>query len=428
MLVHKDHCKKLARAKELQEEGKDLSKVQVSISSHHPFPAKGLLKDTTETFVVLILRILSEMRLTPKSAYDLPYFHEKLTKLERAMDENRRMIWTNRKIRPEQFRIAAVDTCRDQYFRTKEAVVMVKNKASEDLWPTLHLVWGRLMEHMVTLQIDMLKDPRSAVPLEVWDGLEDGIGPFPDRLKELVTALCSTKFPSFKNLLSIYCGGSLVQDCSFCSIPVTVAAVEGEVLGWQGGMVKGVATALHLPYMPPMYCCGSASCKEKMLEKHSVWTDWAVAVWTVINKLGFSVCHNCFKLAEEIHRCSKCLTKTYCSEECRLLGWETTHKQFCKELKAEKRKKKNTAQERKVAESEGLELAFKEGVTLDEEALKMKKLCQKGGRPSKVAKTASSVAKAEDKKGGVMMGESKSAGVGMESRGPQPPAYISEVD
>ena len=305
MLVHKDHCKKLARAKELQEEGKDLSKVQVSISSHHPFPAKGLLKDTTETFVVLILRILSKMRLTPKSAYDLPYFHEKLTKLERAMDKNRRMIWTNRKIRPEQFRIAAVDTCRDQYFRTKEAVVMVKNKASEDLWPTLHLVWGRLMEHMVTLQIDMLKDPRSAVPLEVWDGLEDGIGPFPDRLKELVTALCSTKFPSFKNLLSIYCGGSLVQDCSFCSIPVTVAAVEGEVLGWQGGMVKGVATALHLPYMPPMYCCGSASCKEKMLEKHSVWTDWAVAVWTVINKLGFSVCHNCFKLAEEIHRFSR---------------------------------------------------------------------------------------------------------------------------
>ena len=103
-----------------------------------------------------------------------------------------------------------------------------------------------------------------------------------------------------------------------------------------------------------------------------------------------------------------------------MLGRETTHKQFCKELKAEKRKKKNTAQERKVAESEGLELAFKEGVTLDEEALKMKKLCQKGGRPSKVAKTASSVAKAEDKKGGVMMGESKSAGVGMESRGPQP--------
>ena len=51
-----------------------------------------------------------------------------------------------------------------------------------------------------------------------------------------------------------------------------------------------------------MHCCGTASCKEKILEKHTSWTEWAVAVWTVMNKLYLSVCDNCFKLSEEIHR------------------------------------------------------------------------------------------------------------------------------
>jgi len=428
MLVHKDHCKKLAQAKELQEEGKDLSKDQVGISSHHPFPAEGLLKDTAEILIVHIERILSKMRSTPYSAYDLPYLHEKLTELGGVMGENKRHIWTERKVKPEQLRIAAagINGCRDEYFRTKECSIMVKEKASQDLWPTLHLVWGRLLEYIVTVQIDSLKDPYSAVPLEVWDGLEDGIGLFPGRLKLLAVALCSAKFPSFKDLLSIYCGGSLAQDCSFCGISVTVAAVEGEVLGLHGGILKGVATALLLPYLPPLYCCGTPSCKEKLLEKHTTWTEWAVAVWTVMNKLYLSVCDNCFKLSEEIHRCSNCLTKTYCSEECRLLGWETTHKQFCKELKAEKRKVKNTAQERKVAESEGLEQAFREGVTLSEEALRTKKLCQKGGKSSKVAKTARGATKA--KGDGVLMGETKSTRIEKDSRGSKPRADISEVD
>ena len=69
------------------------------------------------------------------------------------------------------------------------------------------------------------------------------------------------------------------------------------------------------------------------------------------------------------------------------------HKDFCKELKAAKRKVKNTAQERKVAESKGLELAFMKG------ALKTKKLCQKKERSSKAAITAKGMAKA--KRGGV---------------------------
>ena len=102
------------------------------------------------------------------------------------------------------------------------------------------------------------------------------------------------------------------------------------------------------------------------------------------------------------------------------------HKELRKELNAGKRKVKKTAQERKVAESEGLELAFRKGVTLLEGALRMKKLCQKKGKSSKAAITARGMAKA--KRGGVRMGESESTQIMAPSPSSQPPTYISKVD
>ena len=44
MLVHSEHCKKLAQAKILEVEGKVLSRSPVGIYSHHPFPREGVQK------------------------------------------------------------------------------------------------------------------------------------------------------------------------------------------------------------------------------------------------------------------------------------------------------------------------------------------------------------------------------------------------
>ena len=54
-LVHKGHCKLLAKAKES-------SKVPVTIFSHHPFPSAVPPENTLEALVELIQRVLSKMR------------------------------------------------------------------------------------------------------------------------------------------------------------------------------------------------------------------------------------------------------------------------------------------------------------------------------------------------------------------------------
>merc|ERR1712192_29328 len=64
--------------------------------------------------------------------------------------------------------------------------------------------------------------------------------------------------------------------------------------------------------------------------KYDTWAKWGVAVLRTRVKLEKNRCDSCFKLASLVHRCTKCLTKTYCSEECWKEDWDKKHKQFCK--------------------------------------------------------------------------------------------------
>ena len=62
-LIHKNHCKKMARA--FEEEG------EWSIFSHHPFPEDGLVDDIGESLVVQLQRILAKMKKTGHAAYNV---------------------------------------------------------------------------------------------------------------------------------------------------------------------------------------------------------------------------------------------------------------------------------------------------------------------------------------------------------------------
>ena len=97
MLVHKEQCRKLARAKKLEEEGKVSSRLPVGISSHHPFPKEGLPEDTLEILTVQVHRILIKMRLAGHPAHADSKIHDDLLELERAMEMNRHSIWAQRK-------------------------------------------------------------------------------------------------------------------------------------------------------------------------------------------------------------------------------------------------------------------------------------------------------------------------------------------
>ena len=178
-------------------------------------------------------------------------------------------------------------------------MILLDDEASQNIWSILHLVWGRLIDHLITVNISSLKDPRQSVPVDAWeDFIEDDVGLFPTRLKELLNAFYSNQNPSFKELLQVFCGGSLMQHCSFCDSTMTVEAVEFE----GKGCMKGVPVVSLLPHLTPMYGCGAPTCQEEMGSKLKARGKWKTAVDLTCNKLLWNCCNFCFKMAEDVHR------------------------------------------------------------------------------------------------------------------------------
>ena len=295
MLVHKEQCRELVKAKKLEVEGKISSRVPVGMYSHHPFPKEGLPEDTLEILTVQVHRILIKMRLAGHPAHADSRIHDDLLELENSMEWNRHSIWAQRKGRPQHDRTFYFEVGFALQHRLNKCVI----PAANELWPILHLVWGRLYEQDLMRRVNNLKEPHIAIPLELWGGLEDEVGLFPTRLQELIDALTSsTQLPSFKELLSIYCGGSLEQNCSFCGTTVTVEAVKREVEGWR----KDVSSVCLLPFFPILFGCGGDDCAKDLARKMQVWYDWASAVGITVSKLAFNKCDFCFKLADTVHR------------------------------------------------------------------------------------------------------------------------------
>ena len=156
----------------------------------------------------------------------------------------------------------------------------------------------RLDEHMATVEVNSLKDPCKSVPSKMWNKLEKEVEVFPSRLQEIIKAFSSSKFPTFEELLKIYCGGSLAQKCSWCASNLAVAAVHLEAEGYK----KNVPTVAIRPYLSPSFCCGVTSCELQMEDKFQEWNCWSMGVSGTYVKLMSTRCHFCFKHAEEVHR------------------------------------------------------------------------------------------------------------------------------
>ena len=147
--------------------------------------------------------------------------------------------------------------------------------------------------------VNNLKDPRGVVPSKLWIGLQQEGGPFPYLVAELIKALSGDKFPSFQELLKIFCGGNRSQTCSFCSTRIIVVAVHGEGKGcW-----KGISTVSILPFLPPLFNCGALACENELSRKMKAGVGkllFGLAV--AVTRLQTKRCDYCFMLAEKVHR------------------------------------------------------------------------------------------------------------------------------
>jgi len=332
--VHKSHCKKLSRVQE---------PVTVSLFSHHPFPLGGLPGDNLEAMVIIIQRILVKMRQEGHPA--LLCLPREMEQLEKEMANNRGTIWFCRKVFPSQAThgLTTITTSMELQFETSVKLSMMeasRNQAS--IWWSLHLVWKLLDNLDFALAVPSFKDPTMAAPEQLRNGVEGDCNAFTAAVQEIIDAFKS-KIPSFTDLLKILCGGSLEQTCTFCNKSIVVAGVRDSVQ-------PGSPLVVFLPYMARLYICGEENCTTQMFNCNEKWRKWMIAVLASHAKHKATCCNLCFKLVplDTVHRCSKCLTKMWCSKECQLKDWELVHKRVCT-VEADQRKVKAGKEDRNEA-------------------------------------------------------------------------------
>jgi len=376
-LVHSKHCKELAAAKKDESEGKNKSPMPVSIWSNHPFPLDGVKEDVHEVLLICIEKILAKMKKLGHPAFSA--FPAELEQLEQKLAKCRAIIWFRRKTGLHGINDPIADV-----LSSVHSLILVRKRDPLGLWPTLILFLGRISEHFVVVNMKNLKEPRKSVPETLWENLDEKqIEVFTSRLEALIKALGGSRIPSFEELLKIYCGGSLAQICSFCTSPMSVAAVHEEVEGCKDNTPQ----VAILPCLPPFFSCGASPCAKQMEKKSAAWAKWAFALGTTCNRLNKNRCDSCFKLAGQVHRCIKCFTKTYCSEEC----WkgDKKHKQFCRKDPVDRKVKSDSKVRRKEQEEkvEAVKLIMSKmgGIPSEEkeEMVKAMEACQKLGIKSK---------------------------------------------
>merc|ERR1719341_480407 len=142
------------------------------------------------------------------------------------MVASRRVIWASQKTFSKQAQSFAscyldVDMVAFKYLLQSEM------NDPLDLGSILLLLYLRFLDHKTVLQVNQMKEPGAMIPKEAWSGAEKEVGVFPTRLQELIEAFYAKgqDVPSYEELVKILCGGSLIQECSFCSSTIKVEAL-----------------------------------------------------------------------------------------------------------------------------------------------------------------------------------------------------------
>jgi len=337
MLVHKSQCKKLAEIKNFEGFVVETFKI-----THDAKPV--------ETLLMLLWKTL--LRIKNTALFSNIEVRTQLVQLEQDIQESMKETKLTTRTHPVDTELTL--KCSQPFQQPTNVPLHGVDVEIAELWHTLLLLWRRLFNCNTFMKMSNLKDPRSAVPDELWSNMEEEVGPFPGRVAELIEAFSGTRFPVFPDLLKIWCGGNLFQKCSFCETTVKVVAVYEEGVG----DYMGASTISLLPHMSPIIFCGDVKCLPELSAKSFAWNKWSVAVRACFEKLEVNRCDYCFKIADEVHRCGKCLTKNWCSRDCQLKDWEEKHQEFCNNA-ADERKVKGGAKVRAKSEMEKMVKTFK---------------------------------------------------------------------
>ena len=193
-----------------------------------------------------------------------------------------------------------------------------------DLWATFLLLAGFIYNPLDTLKKVLEKIPVESYPeevrdvqksvdtqLSIWDQILDDLGDHLVPYSHLVKIFCN----------DLFCIGERMR-CFSCRRDTTVEMVKQEI----GGDAE---LRPFISEYTSWVSCHREACFIKIYSRHG--DALLVLLRTFLGKLNASFkCDYCFCRCEKVHRCSRCLTKQYCSKECKGKDWKEAHEKVCK--------------------------------------------------------------------------------------------------
>jgi len=151
----------------------------------------------------------------------------------------------------------------------------------------------------------------------------------------------------FMALVEIICDGQLRQPCQGCLKEVTVSDV---IVGLKRPSSDQEPTLLFGSISVSV--CGQQACVQSTAHHVEEGRKLDMVYGKLAGQFGADMCDYCALYFKGVrgHRCSRCLTKVYCGEECRDQDWRI-HKLVCRDGEVE-RKRKGGKQARKKGGSE----------------------------------------------------------------------------
>jgi len=207
-----------------------------------------------------------------------------------------------------------------------------KDQSEFRLWDTYKLFLGILLNYKF---VEAVQDSvRMGLP-----GLPEHLAKllvtpaqFSDMWVRVLNSFTGKAVP-YTDLLRKVCGSDLNQKCFGCLQDITVSDV-----GYGNCKIPFIYQGFI-----PAYLCGDVGCYKQV---HGLNNQVLKTCVKINCELAEHSCDYCFLVSRTtVHRCTRCLTKYYCGVECRDADWAKVHKLVCK--KDQGRKVKSGKQERR---------------------------------------------------------------------------------
>ena len=197
-----------------------------------------------------------------------------------------------------------------------------------DLWSILRLLAGFLYNRVDILMKTMQKIPVESYPEDVKVLVKNlDVGRQYSIWDQILDALGDHLVP-YSHLVEIFCMGKTRRRCGSCKRDTTIEMVRlvGETfklkpfISGYGELVTNHGSLVS---------CYRKACFRKISRLYFHCDRLLLAAFLEKQNASFK-CDHCFFLCEKVHRCTRCWTKVYCSQECFDKDKDTVHEKICK--------------------------------------------------------------------------------------------------